>query len=89
MIRGFHVVHFGFTANIGVTERKKYPGGLRCASSRYARTDPITGLKMLHGNGCHRHNDCFTCPEDDCTWNNYSEHKAKGGNGNGNKRSKR
>jgi len=24
--------------------------------------DPITGLRLLHGNGCHVHDNCFTCP---------------------------
>jgi len=26
-------------------------------------------VKYLHGLGCEKHDDCFTCPFDDCVWN--------------------
>jgi hypothetical protein len=32
------------------------------------RIDPITGLKLLYGNGCHEHANCFTCPLTECNF---------------------
>ena len=36
---------------------------------RLPNIDKVTGLRLLHGNGCHKHHDCFTCPFPDCTLN--------------------
>ncbi len=39
------------------------------ATSPFGRkrlTNMTTGL-LVYGNGCKKHNDCFTCPENDCT----------------------
>lgn len=31
--------------------------------------DPATGLLLRYGNGCSRHDNCFTCTETDCVFN--------------------
>ena len=33
------------------------------------KADPITGLFLMHGNGCPKHPNCFTCTFDDCNFN--------------------
>jgi hypothetical protein len=38
--------------------------------NRFPPRDPVTGLYLLHGNGCGEGgNNCFVCALPDCRWN--------------------
>lgn len=46
---------------------------------RFPPKDPVTGLYLAHGNGCHLHPNCFACkePPDKCKYDLHSFRKAK------------
>jgi len=38
--------------------------------------DKVTGLFLMHGNGCHLHPNCFTCElPDSCAYLSYLDQK--------------
>ena len=49
--------------------------------------DPVSGLRLLFGNGCDKWVDCFTCVFPECTcdikYSNINGPKNNGGNGHG------
>jgi len=38
---------------------------------------PDGGISLLYGNGCSRHQDCFTCPLVDCKYDYSREYYAR------------
>jgi len=56
------------------TNSSKGNGGSNRERDYLPPIDPVTGLRLRHGNGCHEHDNCFTCaPElaNYCQWGSY------------------
>ena len=44
--------------------------------------DPVTGKRLMYGNGCARCKNCFECPFPDCYYNVGNEYYFRKANGN-------
>jgi len=58
-------------------KHRRKQGFFVCENHQTPRIDPATGKPLQYGNGCHKHNNCFTCPFEKCRYDppRYYENK--------------